>query len=115
MSETRAYNRMPKYQCMPNVNIPETEKIKLVWAHQEKRIRQPLKKSDGHGCIGEEKKGRPRRRWIDNTREDMTHIKLLCPCNNGQSYTVLARLNMFTWKLAHKRETCFAPSWRLTI
>ena len=31
---------------MPNVNIPETEKIKLVWTHQEKRRRQPLKKND---------------------------------------------------------------------
>ena len=34
---------------MPNVNIPETETIKLVRTHQEKRRRQPLKKNDGHG------------------------------------------------------------------
>ena len=27
------------------------------WTHQEKRRRQHLKKSDGHGCTGEEKKG----------------------------------------------------------
>ena len=39
---------------MPNVDNPDTEHIKLVWTHQEKR---PLKKNDGHGCIGEEKKG----------------------------------------------------------
>ena len=32
------------YKRMPNVNIPETEKIKLVWTHQENRRRQPLKK-----------------------------------------------------------------------
>ena len=38
---------------MLNVNIPETENIKLVWAHQEKRRRQPLKKNDGSGCTGE--------------------------------------------------------------
>ena len=56
---------------MPNVNTPETEKIKLALAHQEKRRRQPLKKNDGHGSTGEEKKGRSGRRWIDNTREDM--------------------------------------------
>ena len=42
---------------MPNVNIPETEKIQLVCTHQEKRRREPLKKSDGHGCTGTEKKG----------------------------------------------------------
>ena len=41
---------------MPSVNIPETEMIKLVWTHQEKRRRQPLKKNDGHGRTGEEKK-----------------------------------------------------------
>ena len=31
---------------MPNVNIPETENIKLVWTHQEKRRRRSLKKND---------------------------------------------------------------------
>ena len=41
---------------MPNVNIPETEKMKLVWTYQEKR-RQPLKENYGHGRTGEEKKG----------------------------------------------------------
>ena len=29
---------------MPNVNIPETEKNKLLWTHQVKKIRQPLNK-----------------------------------------------------------------------
>ena len=29
---------------MPNVNIPETEKIKLLWTHQVKKRRQPLNK-----------------------------------------------------------------------
>ena len=32
---------------MPKCNIPETEKIRLVWTHQEKRRRQPLKQNDG--------------------------------------------------------------------
>ena len=31
------------------------------------------RKNDGHGCTGEEK-GRPRLRWIDNTREDMENM-----------------------------------------
>ena len=47
MSETRSYKRMP------NVNIPETENIKLARTHQEKR--RPLKKIDGHGRTREEK------------------------------------------------------------
>ena len=38
---------------MPKGNIPETEKIRLVWTHQEKRSRQPLKQNDGHGRTGE--------------------------------------------------------------
>ena len=42
---------------MPNVNVSETEKNKLVWTHQEKRRIQPLKKNDGHSCTGEEKTG----------------------------------------------------------
>ena len=42
---------------MLSVNIPETEKIKLVWTHQEKRRRHTLKKNDGHGRTREEKKG----------------------------------------------------------
>ena len=55
MSEIRSYKRMPKYA---NVSIPETEKITLVWAYNEKRRRQSPKKNDGHGNSGEEKKGR---------------------------------------------------------
>ena len=42
---------------MPNVNIPETETIKLVRTYQEKRSRHPVKNRDGHGRTGEEKKG----------------------------------------------------------
>ena len=49
---------------MPNVNITgtETEKIKLVWIHQGKRKRQPLKKIMDMVVPG-------RRRWLDNTRK----------------------------------------------
>ena len=39
------------YKSMLNVNIPETENIKL------KRRGQHFQRNDGHGCIGEEKKG----------------------------------------------------------
>ena len=41
---------------MPNVNIPEIKTITLIRACQEKRRRQPIKKIDGHGSTGEEKK-----------------------------------------------------------
>ena len=33
-------------------------------------------KNDGHGRTGEENKGRPRRRRIDNNREDMNKYEL---------------------------------------
>ena len=43
---------------MPNVNIPETKTIALVRTCQEKgRRRQLIKKNDGRGYTGEEKKG----------------------------------------------------------
>ena len=42
---------------MPNVNIPETKTIALVRTCQEKRRRQPIKKNEGRGRTGEEKKG----------------------------------------------------------
>ena len=71
---------------MRNVNIPGTQKIKLVCTHREKRRRQPLKKSDGHGCTGKEKKGPPRRRWIDNTREDMKTYYLRADMTEKRQY-----------------------------
>ena len=43
---------------MPNVNIPETEKIKFgIDTSGEEKKATSLKKNDGHGCTGEEKKG----------------------------------------------------------
>ena len=56
---------------MPNVNIPETEKIKLVWTHQEKRRRQPLKKNDGHGTLY---RGREERGGLDTTRRRLCRL-----------------------------------------
>ena len=42
---------------MPNVNIHETENIKLVWKNREKRRRQPLKTNYENGCSGEGNNG----------------------------------------------------------
>ena len=61
---------------MPNVNIPETEEIKLVWTHQVKRRRQPLRKMMDMVVLGKRRRGRPRRRRIDNTREDMRKFEM---------------------------------------
>ena len=70
-------------QSVPNVNIPETETIKLVRTYQEKRRRQPLKKNYGHGRTGEEK---TRRRWIDNNREDMNKYELTADMTEDRQY-----------------------------
>ena len=46
---------------------------RLNWyGHIRRREEDNLtRKTDGHGCMWEEKNGWPRRRWIDNTREDL--------------------------------------------
>ena len=44
-------------KSVPNVNIPETKTIALVRTCREKRRRKHIKKNDGHGGNGEEKKG----------------------------------------------------------
>ena len=97
-------------QSMQNVNITETENIKLAWTHQGKRRRQPLVKSDGRGCTGGEKKWRPRRRWLDNTRdgrEDMKNSndnwhnwKQTVLENNGEVWPI----KMWRWCLLKVRE-----------
>ena len=43
---------------MPNVNIPETDKMKLAWTHQEKKRRQSLKKMMDMVVPGKEEKKR---------------------------------------------------------
>ena len=40
----------------------------------------------GHGCTGEEKEGRPRRRWIDNTREDIKKYELTADMTENTQY-----------------------------
>ena len=71
---------------MPNVNIPETETIKFVRTYQEKRRTQLIKTKYGHGRTGEEKKARPRRRWIDNNREDMSKYELTADMTENRQY-----------------------------
>ena len=61
---------------MSNVNIPETKTITLVRTCQEKRRRQPIKTNYEHGRTGDYKKGRPRLRWTDINREDITKYEL---------------------------------------
>ena len=60
--------------------------MRMVRTYQEKRRRKPMKTNDGHGRTGEEKTGRPRRRWIDNNREDMNKYELTADMNENRQY-----------------------------
>ena len=71
---------------MPNVNIPETETIKFVRTYQEKRIRQLIKKMMDMVVPGKRRRGRPRRRWIDNNREDMRKEELTADMTENRQY-----------------------------
>ena len=71
---------------MQNVNIPETKTITLVRTCQGKRRRQLIKENDGRGRTGEEKKGRPRLRWTDNNREDITKYELTADMTENRQY-----------------------------
>ena len=71
---------------MPNVDIPETETIQLVRTYQEKRRRQHIKKIIGMVVPGKRRRGRPRRRWIDNNREDMSKYKLTADMTENSQY-----------------------------
>ena len=71
---------------MPNVNIPETETIKFVRTYQEKRKRQLIKKNMVMVVPGKRRRGRPRRRWIDNNREDMSKYELTADMTENRQY-----------------------------
>ena len=43
-------------------------------------------KNDGHGRTREEKKGRPRRRWIDINRKDMNKYELTADMTENSQY-----------------------------
>ena len=79
---------------MPNVNILETETIKCVRTYQEKRRRQLTKNIMDMVVPGKRRKGRPRRTWIDNNREDMSKYELTADMTEDRQY----------WKLMVK--TC---------
>ena len=59
---------------------------RLHWYGHVKRRRQLIKKNDGRGRTGEEKKGRPRLRWTDNNREDMTKYELIADMTENRQY-----------------------------
>ena len=83
MSETTSYKRMP------NINLPETENIKLVWTHQEKRRRLPFKKNNEHQYMVipvKRIRGRPILRWIDNSREDLNKYELTADKTENRLY-----------------------------
>ena len=71
---------------MPNVNIPEAKTIALVWTCQEKRSRQPIMKMMDMVVPGKRRRGRPRLRWTDINREDMTKYELTADMTENRQY-----------------------------
>ena len=58
-----------------------------LYGHIRRREEDNLsRKNDGHGRTGEEKKGRPRRRRIDNNREDMNKYELTADMTGDRQY-----------------------------
>ena len=81
MSETRSYKRMP------NANIPETEKTKLVWTYITRREEDNISRKLTNMIVpGERRRGRPRWRRIDNTRDDMNKYKLTDDMTENRQY-----------------------------
>ena len=71
---------------MPNVNIPETETIKF-YGHIRRREEDNLSgKSMDMVVPGKRRRGRPRRRWIDNNREDMSKYELTADMTENRQY-----------------------------
>ena len=50
----------------------QESRLNLVWACIEKRIRIRRQESDSDGGGGERRRGRPKRRWLDNIRNDLS-------------------------------------------
>ena len=71
---------------MPNVNIPETKTIALVRTCKEKRRRQLIKEMMDVVVPGKRRRGRPRLRWTDNNREDMTKYELTADMIENRQY-----------------------------
>ena len=71
---------------MPNVNIPETETIKL-YGHIRRREEDNLSRKIMDIVVpGKRRRGRPRRRWIDNNREDMSKYELTADMTENRQY-----------------------------
>ena len=49
-------------------------------------MRQPLKKKMEMVVTGKRRRGRPRRRWIDNNREDMNKYELTADMTENRQY-----------------------------
>ena len=71
-------------QSVPNVNIPEMKPVALVRTCQEKRIRQ--RNMMDMVVPGKRRRGRPRLRWTDNNREDMTKYELTAVMTENRQY-----------------------------
>ena len=62
---------------MPNVNIPGIENIKLVSRRIRRREEDHISRKMMDMVVPRKRRrGRPRRRWIDNTREDMKKYEM---------------------------------------
>ena len=48
----------------------------MVWACIEKRRRIRRQESDGDGGAGERRRGRPKRMWLDNIKNDLSEREL---------------------------------------
>ena len=66
---------------------------RLNWyGHIRRREVDHLSRNDGHERIGEEKNGRPRRRWIDNNRRDMNKYELTADMSeNRQNWKMMVK------------------------
>ena len=72
---------------MPNVNIPETETITFVRRHIRRREEDNLSRKMMEMVVpGKRRRGRPRRRWIDNNREDMSKYELTADMTENRQY-----------------------------
>ena len=72
---------------MPNVNIPETKTIALVRGHVKRREEDNLSRKMMDVVVpGKRRRGRPRLRWTDNNREDMTKYELTADMTENRQY-----------------------------
>ena len=68
---------------MPNVNIPETEKIGMGTSGEEDNF---SRKMMDMVVPGKRRRGQPRPRWINNNREDMNKYELTADMTENRQY-----------------------------